>query len=65
LDISVEGYPFTWFKSLRTPWAVEERLDRALANQAWFSIFPEATLENLVALASDHYPTLLNCLPIV
>ena len=26
-DVSVEGYPFTWFKSLRMPQAVEERLD--------------------------------------
>lgn len=31
VDVPVEGYPFTWFKSLGTPRAVEERLD----NSAW------------------------------
>ena len=44
-----------------TPRAVEERLDRSLANNAWFNIFPSASLDNLVAPASDHYLILLNC----
>ncbi|CAJ2628079.1 unnamed protein product [Trifolium pratense] len=59
VDIHMEGYPFTWFKSLGTFRAVEERLDRALANDAWFQKFPTAILENLPAPASDHYPILL------
>jgi hypothetical protein len=59
-DVPLEGYPFTWFKSLGTPRAVEERLDRALANNAWFNIFPNAMLETLAAPASDHYPILLH-----
>ena len=58
-DVPIEGYVFTWFKSLGTPRAAEERLDRALANSGWFNIFPDASLENLVAPASDHYPILL------
>ena len=40
--------------------AVEERLNRALANNAWFNLFPNALLENLVAPASDDYPILLH-----
>jgi len=32
VDVPLEGYPFMWFKSLGTPHAVEERLDKALAN---------------------------------
>ncbi|PNX87709.1 endonuclease/exonuclease/phosphatase family protein, partial [Trifolium pratense] len=64
-DVHMEGYPFTWFKSLGTPRAVEERLDRALANEDWFHMFPNAKLENLVAPASDHYPILLDRDPIV
>ncbi|XP_039687912.1 uncharacterized protein [Medicago truncatula] len=55
-DVPIEGYPFTWFKSLGTPCAVEERLDRALANNLWFNIFLNATVETLVAPVSDHYP---------
>ncbi|CAJ2660552.1 unnamed protein product [Trifolium pratense] len=58
-DVHMEGYPFTWFKSLGTFRAVEERLDRALANDAWFHKFPNAVLEILPAPASDHYPILL------
>jgi hypothetical protein len=42
---------------------VEERLDRALGNTSWFNLFPNATVETLVAPASDHYPILLNCSP--
>ncbi|CAJ2669983.1 unnamed protein product [Trifolium pratense] len=59
-DVHMEGYPFTWFKSLGTPRAVEEKLDRALANGSWFQMFPYAKVENLVAPASDHYPILLD-----
>lgn len=33
VDVFKEGYLFTWFKSLGTPRAVEERLDYALANE--------------------------------
>ncbi|KEH33512.1 endonuclease/exonuclease/phosphatase family protein [Medicago truncatula] len=64
VDVPVEGYPFTWFKSLGTPRAMEERLDRALANSDWFNLFPTAILENLAAPSSDHYPVLLNITPV-
>jgi hypothetical protein len=63
IDVSLEGYPFTWFKSLGTDRAVEERLDRALANEAWFHLFPSASLDNLVAPSSDHYPIFLTSAP--
>lgn len=52
-DVPVEGYPFTWFKSLGTPRAVEERLDRALATAAWFDFFPNSSLVNMAAPASE------------
>jgi hypothetical protein len=38
-DVLVNGYPFTCYKSLGTPHAVEERLDRALENNAYCLIF--------------------------
>jgi len=64
VDVFMEGYPFTWFKSLGTPRAVEERLDRAFANASWFQLFPNAKVKNLVSSASDHYPILLTREPI-
>jgi hypothetical protein len=58
-EVFMKGYPYTWFKSLGTPRAVEVKLDRALANADWFRMFPNVMVENLVAPASDHYPLLL------
>ena len=62
-DVPVEGYPYTWLKSLGTSHAVEERLDHALGNNLWFDMFPNAIVETLVAPASDHYPILVNVAP--
>jgi exonuclease III len=64
-DIPMLGYPYTWFKSLGTPRAVEERLDRALATDGWHTMFPTAEVENLVAPSSDHYPILVQLAPSV
>jgi hypothetical protein len=33
-------------------------------NNGWFSLFPNAKLENLVAPASDHYPIFLEYSPV-
>jgi hypothetical protein len=60
LDIEWVGYPFTWFKSLGTERAVEEKLDRAMANIEWCNLFTHAILECLTTTASDHYPLFLN-----
>lgn len=40
--------------------AVEEKLDRALANNNWMQMFPNAKSENLVALSFDDFPILLD-----
>ncbi|GAU32101.1 hypothetical protein TSUD_358070 [Trifolium subterraneum] len=45
-DIYLEGHPYTWNKSRGTTRAIEERLDRALANSLWLSLFPNAKLED-------------------
>jgi hypothetical protein len=65
IDIHMEGYSFTWFKSLGTVRAVEEKLDRALANEEWCNLFQNARLECVTATASDHYPLLLVCVPTI
>jgi len=57
--VYMKGYPYTWFKSLGTPRAVEVKLDRGLANADWFRMFPNVTIENLVAPTLNHYPLLL------
>ncbi|MCI07323.1 endonuclease/exonuclease/phosphatase family protein [Trifolium medium] len=62
-DIYLEGYPFTWIKSGGTDHVIEERLDRALANSLWLSLFPNAKLINLLTSHSDHNPILLQSKP--
>ncbi|MCH80235.1 hypothetical protein A2U01_0001001 [Trifolium medium] len=59
VDIPLIGYPFTWIKGRGGDDMKEERLDRAMATQAWFDTFPNCQLHNLVASRSDHYPILL------
>jgi exonuclease III len=59
LDMPLEGYQYTWFKSLGTTRALEERLDRAMHTHTWSLMFPAARLINLVAATSDHSPILL------
>ena len=58
-EVFMKGYLYTWFKSIGTPRVVEVKLDIGLANADWFQMFPNVTIENLVAPASDHYPLLL------
>jgi hypothetical protein len=48
VDIGLTGYPFTWFKSLGTARAVEEKLDRALATVDWCNRFIDAKLSALL-----------------
>lgn len=59
IDLPLEGYPYTWSKRMGTVHAVEERLDRALATNAWLHLFPQAKLSNLRPSSSDHTPILL------
>ncbi|GAU36460.1 hypothetical protein TSUD_166260 [Trifolium subterraneum] len=59
VDLPLIGYPFTWIKGRGGDDMKEERLDRAMATQSWFDIFPNCQLHNLVASRSDHYPILL------
>ena len=53
-DLGMEGYPFTWEKSRGTQNWVEERLDRAMANQEWSILFNTAYVFNLETPTSDH-----------
>jgi len=50
IDVHMEGYPFHWFKSLGITRVVEEKMDRALVNNSWMQMFPNAKLENLLIL---------------
>ena len=53
-DLVFIGYPYTW--NNRRPGAANTResLDRAVANEAWKSKFPETTVTHIILHASDH-----------
>ena len=59
LDLGADGQKFTWFRKCSGVRTMAKRLDRALSNLAWRHEFPEAFLENLPCLHSDHAPILL------
>jgi len=42
-DLPMEGYNYTWSKSKGQPNAIEEKLDRTLANLDWFDMFPDSS----------------------
>ncbi|XP_060961066.1 uncharacterized protein LOC133031553 [Cannabis sativa] len=58
-DMEMHGHPLTWEKSRDSPSCIEARLDRALVNNDWLSIFPMAKLTNLEISPSDHSPLFL------
>jgi len=60
VDFHMEGYTFTWFKSLGTPRVVKEKLYRALENKPWMQMFLNVILEKLVAPSYDHFPISLD-----
>jgi len=59
VDLPLRGYQYTWGKGRDNTGGTEERLDRAMVTEAWFDLFPQATLTNLIADRSDHSPILL------
>lgn len=61
VDVPMNVYPFTWFKSLGTNREVEEKLDRALVNHVSCILFPKAEVKCLIVTTSNHYPILLCC----
>ena len=58
-DLGFIGYPYTWNNRRLGAANTRERLDRAVANEAWKLKFPEATVMHIISHASDHLPLIL------
>ncbi|XP_019199146.1 PREDICTED: uncharacterized protein LOC109192895 [Ipomoea nil] len=58
IDLGFSGPKLTWVKDGSTDAIKWARLDRALCNLEWRIRFPEATVEHLPRIASDHAPLL-------
>jgi len=59
LDLTTTGGRFTWHRNNNGIHILSKKLDRGLANIDWRMSFPEAFVEVLCRLHSDHNPLLL------
>jgi hypothetical protein len=59
LDLTTTGGKFTWHRNHNGLRILSKKLDRAIANINWRLSFPEAFVEVLCRLHSDHNPLLL------
>ncbi|KAA3474044.1 tyrosine decarboxylase 1-like [Gossypium australe] len=57
-DLGYSGPSFTWQRG-----GIFVRLDRALANDAWVSAFPQYLVRHFTCIKSDHRPLLLSIRP--
>lgn len=54
IDLGFKGSCFTWTNN-----RIKERLDRGFCNSDWRTLFPDAFIQHLPRIASDHCPILL------
>lgn len=59
LDLTTIGGRFTWHRNQNGLRILSKKLDRGMANIDWRLSFPEAFVEVLYRLHSDHHPLLL------
>lgn len=59
LDLGFKGPAYTWTNCQDTSNAIYERLDRVVANIQWTQMHPEAYVNHLPRVHSDHMPILL------
>ena len=59
IDLGFQGGKFTWNNGKLGVEFVQERIDRACANQAWRDLFRRSQVIHLSASYSDHIPIML------
>ena len=59
IDMGFQGGKFTWNNGRPGVEFVQERIDRACANQVWRDLFPRSQVFHLSASYSDHIPIML------
>src|ERR1044072_222170 len=59
IDLGAIGTRFTWERWHQGERVLAKRLDRAMGDVSWRMLFPEAYVEHLARVYSDHSPLLL------
>ena len=57
--LGFQGPRYTWVNKQDIGFFIQERLDRAFANQDWMNLYSEASVTHLTRVHSDHCPILL------
>ncbi|KAA3468467.1 Exo_endo_phos domain-containing protein [Gossypium australe] len=60
MDVGYSEAWFTWEKGNLPETNIRERLDRGVANEKWFTLFPMGSVQHLPHSFSDHCPLLVH-----
>lgn len=60
-EVDFSGYRYTWSIKREAPHTIRERIDFALANSTWDSLWPSSFLSHWQKHRFDHSPLLLSC----
>ena len=60
MDMGFVRLRFTWTNLRNLSDLIQERLDHGFCNMEWRLLYPEATIEHLTQVNSDHCPILVN-----
>ena len=55
MDFDIKGCKYTWFGNPREGFLIRERIDRCIANWEWRRWFPNAVVEAIPTVTSDHW----------
>jgi hypothetical protein len=59
IDLGYSGPSFTWTNRQANDTLVRVRLDRAVANEAFSSLFDDVNVENIITTTTDHFAILI------
>ena len=59
-DLGYVEQKYTWYKQLTGGVTVWERLDKAVANNDWISLYPGTMVKHLECGFSDHKPIIIH-----
>ncbi|KAM0872963.1 hypothetical protein ACQ4PT_038412 [Festuca glaucescens] len=63
VDLGYSGPKFTWTNRQDAQCNIRVRLDRAVANEGFSSMFEGCSVENIITTTSDHYAILISLIP--
>ncbi|KAL5578504.1 hypothetical protein UlMin_020203 [Ulmus minor] len=60
MELSAQGLKYTWSNGRDGNSVIRAKLDRCVANEDWWELFPNTEIKILPIVTSDHSPIILN-----